>query len=360
MAMDSKSSALPQRKPANAGQCSAIRTYVGRLGDGITDLGGGAIASESEPVVEALGSAECPATAASQCQKLQYVGFMLGLMDMSPQTYRRPGISAFFANLESEDAGMGDKCSAESLAYSGASVRKQFPKGLVKYFCTAGSQDYLLGQQAGMLDANGNCDTSDSALERLKSLLVNQAPESIKNLPTYNARLAPIVTRIYRLKNQAPSDEDAFRFRGRGFIQITGASNYSKCQEDIESAAKNLKASNRLLRVNAMTGIDWSRLNIMKEPEEVSRNRFVAAFCAASYWTRAVAKNELTWVDSAATFKRIVGSINTQADKKAAERMPGFIRWCSVIKCSENWPKSLNFDRGFDVLIGRPSSHPVS
>ncbi len=334
-----------------AKECPTLPAFVKKLGEGVPDLGGGAIFDEQDAPIEQLGSQDCPTASATQCQKLSYMLFMLKLMDMSPDTFRRLGIAAFLANLAAEDSGMGDKCSAENISYGGNAIRKQFP-ALSRRFCRSDAPGLTSATAAGIVASNGECDTSDDALRKLAQQLIRENSDSLAKRSEYTAKFAPIVTRMYRYNTGASSDEDAFRYRGRGFIQITGKSNYEACQADVGYAAKYLeKEPNVSQTAEAMTGVDWSSLNVVTTPEAVSQNRFVAAFCAASYWNRSVAAAELIWTDQQATFKKIVSNINRDV-RKGDERYPGYKQWCSLTQCPKNRPNTLDVAAAFAALAG--------
>jgi predicted chitinase len=279
---------------------------------------------------------------------------MLALLDMSPTTYRRPGIAALMANLEAEDSGLGNACSAEGLRYRGTAIRDNFTGSLQNYFCAPDGPGYTTGQRAEWVRADGRCDTSDAALERLRDAIVAENPASLTSLPAYRKEtLGPIVIRIYRYRFAETSDTAAFRFRGRGFIQITGRQNYSHCQSDIARAAAYLQTNQEARQAaRAVTRVDWSALNITANPEVVSENRFIAAFCAASYWSRMVAPTEMVLsVDAAQShFKRVVRQINGSSEKATA-RLPLYNRWCDVANCRRNYPAALNMGAGFQAIV---------
>jgi predicted chitinase len=335
-------------RPPSQRQCPTLPQYIATLSTETPDLGGGAIFDEDDAPVEQLGSSDCPSASSTQCEKLTYLAFMFALLDMTPQKYRRPGISAFLANIAAEDSSLGDKCSAENVAYNGNNVRAQFPK-LAERFCSPSSPYFSIGQQARLITADGQCDTSDAALDRLKRVLV-QDNQRLSRRAGYLARYTPIVVRMYRYNTNGATDEDAYLYRGRGFIQITGKANYMRCQADVKRAAKYLATHSAIeKRVRSVTGIDWSRLDVVETPEAVSQNRYIAAFCAASYWNSTVVSKELLWTDEDRTFAGIVRAINPHPPK-VGERLPSYKKWCNIVQCKRNTPQGLDWINGFKVL----------
>jgi predicted chitinase len=344
-------------RPAAAGsQCPTISTFISRLGTGVLDLGGSDIVDEEDAAVEPLGSTECPVATATKCEKLEYMSFMLTLMDMSPKTYRRNGMAALLANLSAEDAGLGDKCSAERLTYGGDAIRRNFGHSLNNLFCKPGGPGHSTAQAAGMVAGAAACDTSDEALSRLKAQIMTENPLSLTNVREYSGGFGPIVTRIYRYKNNLATDTDAFGYRGRGFIQITGRENYQICQNDLKSASEYMRRNPVVARAaRTATGVDWEHIDVIATPRLVSQNRYVGAFCAASYWNHAVAPAELSWTDPNATFSAIFYRINTDGDK-IPERYRGYTRWCDVAKCDANAPASLDIPDAFGRFVLRKST----
>lgn len=341
-------------QPAVPLQCPALKAYVARFGQVVPDLGGGALIDEKEARVEPLGSSDCPVPSSTACEKLAYFSFMLALVDMSPTTYRRPGIAALLANLQAEDTSLGDKCSAESLSYSARAITANFATSLTQFFCGPNSAGAATASRAGITSPGGGCDTSDAGLQKLRDAIVSEVPPALALNPAYANQLGPIVARIYRYKNNATSDEEAFKFRGRGFIQITGRTNYQNCQTDIKSAKRYLSEhKDTAASVRTVSGIDWTGIDVTKAPEVVSQNRFVAAFCAASFWNRSVSPTELVWATDQArtTFGRIVQRVNGSA-LKVSERLSMFSQWCDVARCQSNFPTSLNVEAGFLTLAG--------
>ena len=340
-------------------QCDAVAKYVGRLADGISDLGSGIVVADEARTVQSLGTSDCPKYSTTKCEKLKLIAFMFALNDMAPQSYRRRGMAAFLANVQAEDSSIGSVCSAEKWGYSGPKLRSTF-KAVTK-LCEPASPDFALAQNVGMVLPDGRCDPSDAALGRLKDRLVSQAPASIASRKEYLAGLAPVVARLYHYTNGATSDEAAFRYRGRGFIQITGVAAYAACQSNIVKARANLEATHRLAAVNMVSGIDWKTADVVRDPELVSQNRWVAAFCAASYWNDKVVKSELVTPEDEgkARFKAMVRAVNPDA-RKFDERYPGYQQWCTTVKCSSNFPVQLDLARGFDIMLGKLPRGAVS
>jgi predicted chitinase len=339
-------------KSAPAGTCPTISAYVSRLSDFVPDLGGGDLVDEDDRTVEPLGSKECPVAGATQCEKLTYMSFMLSLMDMSPKNYRRPGIAAFLANVSGEDSSLGANCSAERLNYGSQALRKSFGRPLRQRFCSAGAAGYSTARAAGIVAPNGDCDTTDSGLDKLKNQIMTEVPPDLARRPEFSRGYGPIVNRIYMYKFSLASDADAFGFRGRGFIQITGKQSYADCQADISKAAAYMKANSAVAKqVTKKTGVDWVRLNVVQTPSEVSHNLYVGAFCAASFWNSHVAPKELTWADPETNFHRLTNKINTD-DSVADRRYPSFSKWCGTVKCQSNVPAALNFG-AFSELVKR-------
>jgi len=333
-------------------QCPGTNEHIiQRFAVGMPDLSGEVFDEASEPV-ERLGSSDCPSDSATQCQKLYYLTFMFRLLDMSSEKYRAPGISAFMANLEAEHAEIGAACSAEVMNYSAPRLVEIFSGQIQKYFCSASSKafNHQTAIKAGIIQLDGSCDTSPAGLGKLRATIFAEAPATLRTRPGYDKNLAPVVARLYRTTFNADNDEDAFRFRGRGFIQLTGRANYMQCQSEIVRARQYLQAHPKdIPALKAVTGVDWLTLDVVDKPEAVSQSRFIGAFCAASYWHHRSAPVEMTWDKQGSKFATVVLTINS--DKKIAQsRIPKWQKWCGIAKCDKNYPSKLNVDSGLAYL----------